>query len=323
MALTTTTITDADNRAVLDYDGASGALLRWYAYGLGPNDVLSEMTVGGTRTSMIPDIQGSVLAALDSGTGVFSQQGYLPYGKSASAAIAGTFGYTGQRIDGETNGLYYYRARMYYPAWGRFMQPDPLGTLTSNPQVGIAGTGNRGNFYAYVGNDPLNATDPTGNCPWCVAALVGAIVGGGIDLGAQLLLNGGDLNQVSWTSVGASALGGAFLSGLGPTGFLLGRGGQRAASFGYSETAGLLNTGETRLGWSFNGQYDALSLRTGSTHFDIPGLTANAGANPIGNGAYAGAAAGGISSAFSSTPAYGNGPVPYATSIYGNGITVK
>ena len=125
-------------------------------------DQLNQITIGGSRATMIPDIQGSILATLDSGTGTFTRQNYLPYGKSASATITGTFGYTGQRIDTETNGLYYYRARMYHPAWGRFMQPDPLGTLTDNPQASVTGTGNRTNLYVYVNNDPLNSADPSG-----------------------------------------------------------------------------------------------------------------------------------------------------------------
>jgi YD repeat-containing protein len=87
---TTVTVTDADNRAVLEYAGSSGALLRWYAYGAGSNDVLSQITIGGARATMIPDIQGSVLATLDSGTGAFARQNYLPYGKSASTSITGT-----------------------------------------------------------------------------------------------------------------------------------------------------------------------------------------------------------------------------------------
>jgi RHS repeat-associated protein len=154
-------VTDADNRPVLEYSGSSGALLRWYAYGLGSNDVLSQITLGGTRATMVPDIQDSVLATLDSGTGAFTTQNYLPYGKSASTSIPGTFGYTGQRIDAES-GLYYYRARMYNTAWGRFLQPDPVGTITDDLQPGNNGTGNRGNLYAYVGNDPLNNVDPLG-----------------------------------------------------------------------------------------------------------------------------------------------------------------
>ena len=41
-------------------------------------------------------------------------------------------------------------------------------------------------IYAYVQNDPLNNTDPSGNCPACW----GAAIGFGVDLGAQLLFTG-------------------------------------------------------------------------------------------------------------------------------------
>lgn len=163
------------------------------------------------------------------------------------------------------------------------------------------------NIYAYVLNDPLNDFDPTGNCPWCIAAGVGALVGGGLDLGIQLVANGGHFSQVSWTSVGISALAGAGLSGLGPTGWLLGRGGVRAAQFGYSESAGLLNQGVTRFGWSFNSAAgeDVLSLRVGSTHFDIPGTGVPAVADPVGNGMLAGALAGAAGGTLTPTDATG------------------
>jgi len=146
---TTIFATDADNREILEYDGTSGAIRNWYAYALGPNDVLNQMNVaGGTRATFTADIQGSIVGSLDANSGTLTKSGYQTYGESGSPNTS--FGYTAQRIDPETNGLYYYRARMYMPAWGRFMQVDPIGFQSGN------------NLYRYVGNDPLNLADPFG-----------------------------------------------------------------------------------------------------------------------------------------------------------------
>lgn len=149
-------VTDADNREVLEYDGSTGQILRWHAYGTGVDEVLATMETGaGTRAGYIPDIQGSVLATVASASGAVSKGPYLPYGESG--VTTGGYRYTGRRLDPETAGsaaqpagLYYYRARMYSPATGRFLETDPVGL-----SVGA-------NLYVYVKNDPLNAVDPYG-----------------------------------------------------------------------------------------------------------------------------------------------------------------
>jgi RHS repeat-associated protein len=64
------------------------------------------------------------------------------------------FGYTFQRSLTDT-GLMDYKARMYDPTIGRFVQPDTLVPSPSSSQAL--------NRYAYVNNNPVKYTDPSGH----------------------------------------------------------------------------------------------------------------------------------------------------------------
>ena len=107
-----------------------------------------QVTRAGTRFYYRADGLGSIVAHEEHSSGFVQRFSYGPFGESATLA-GHPFRYTARRADEET-GLYYYRARMYSPALGRFLQTDPIGY-----QGGL-------NLYAYVGNDPVNVTDPLG-----------------------------------------------------------------------------------------------------------------------------------------------------------------
>jgi len=85
---------------------------------------------------------------------------YLPWGQEAFALNPNQSydpRFTGQEYDIET-GLYFYKARYYNPALGRFIQPDTIVSDPTDPQSY--------NRYAYVRNNPLKYVDPSGHKEW-------------------------------------------------------------------------------------------------------------------------------------------------------------
>jgi RHS repeat-associated protein len=71
---------------------------------------------------------------------------------ASTGGLINPFQFTGREFDPETS-IYEYRSRYYAPQLGRFISEDPI----------RFGGGN--DFYAYVGNSPVNWVDPQGLCP--------------------------------------------------------------------------------------------------------------------------------------------------------------
>jgi RHS repeat-associated protein len=115
---------DGDN--LVEETNSSGTAVARYSQGPNIDEPLA-MLRGAITSYYHADGLGSV-TSLSNPSGVSAQTyGYDSFGKqtSSSGSLTNPFQYTGRESDTET-GLYYYRARYYDPAAGRFLGEDPL-----------------------------------------------------------------------------------------------------------------------------------------------------------------------------------------------------
>ena len=199
------------DQCVADVSSA-GTPLRSYSWGPGIDNLLAVTvySAGVTNTYYaVKDHLGSVQALVNASGAVAESYTYDAWGVTiirntsnqtiAASQYGNRFMFQGREYSAVT-GLYNFRARWYEPATGRWLSKDPIGL-----EGGL-------NLYVFCGDDPVNYRDPSGL--WINLA-VGFIIGGSMDIAAQMLIEGKSFSELDGLSILTSAAAGSLGVGLG------------------------------------------------------------------------------------------------------------
>jgi RHS repeat-associated protein len=150
---TTTRYIFSGTKAVAEYEGASpnpASPTREYIYS--GSALLA--TIEGSTTTYHHQDHLSVRLTTDAQGTKIGEQGNYPFGEFwYSSSTTTKWRFTSYERDAES-GNDYAIFRYHSNRLGRFLTPDPLAGTVADPQSL--------NRYSYVGNDPINRTDPTG-----------------------------------------------------------------------------------------------------------------------------------------------------------------
>jgi RHS repeat-associated protein len=136
-----------------DFDGTGSLTTRYLADPHQPDVLFARVAANGTTAWYLRDNINSVRQVVSPTGAVLNAITYDSFGNILSEtnpANGDRFKYTCREYDAEL-GIYYYRARYYDPATGRFLGEDPKGFAAGDA-----------NLYRYVANRPTILTDPSG-----------------------------------------------------------------------------------------------------------------------------------------------------------------
>lgn len=174
---------------LVDYE--DGVWVRAFVYGPGVDEPLCMIEPDGDIYYYHQDGLGSVVALSGSAGELAERYYYDVFGQPDQPSnLENPYLFTGRRYDSES-GLYYYRARMYHPELGRFLQTDSIGY-----EDGI-------NWYGYCKNNPGNWSDPSGLSlkSWWrkYSGVVGFGLGVAADLAGYVLLSSALISSpIAW-----------------------------------------------------------------------------------------------------------------------------
>jgi len=136
----------------LEWTGATNTMKTYYYAGA----TRVAMREGSSVYYLLGDHLGSTSLVTDPGGVILSAARYDPWGelRAVSGPSQTRYGYTGQRAE-KGLGLYFYGARFYDPQLSRFLSADSI----IPQQQGVQAW----DRYAYVSNNPLKYTDPSGH----------------------------------------------------------------------------------------------------------------------------------------------------------------
>jgi RHS repeat-associated protein len=133
----------------------NGAVTKTYAYGL--QRISENQLISGAWTPSFYgyDGHGNVRYLTNSAGAITDTYNYDAFGLpiSTTGSTPNAYTYSGERFD-QNIGLFHLRARDYNPLTGRFETMDPAEGDILNPATL--------HKYVYAGNNPVNASDPTG-----------------------------------------------------------------------------------------------------------------------------------------------------------------